>query len=131
MTIVPEADRLVLDVKVAPQDIDQVYVGQTAHVRFSAFNQRTTPVLEASVARISADVMQDNSRNGAEPAVREAVPYYSLRLTLTEDSQKQLGSLKLVPGMPVEAHVTTDRRTAMSYFMKPLSDQFARAFRER
>jgi HlyD family secretion protein len=34
-------------------------------------------------------------------------------------------------GMPVEAFVQTDTRTVMSYLLKPLHDQIAKAFRER
>ena len=37
----------------------------------------------------------------------------------------------LVPGMPAEVHIRTSERTALSYFLKPLTDQVARAFTER
>ncbi|MDQ8698206.1 HlyD family type I secretion periplasmic adaptor subunit [Hyphomicrobium sp. LHD-15] len=130
MLIVPNADRLVIDAKVAPQDIDQVRVGQIAHVRFSAFNQRTTPDMTATVSRVSADLMMDHAR-AANGAPSEGVPYYSVRLTLTADAQEKLGDLKLIPGMPAEVHIATGDRTALTYFSKPLTDQFARAFRER
>ena len=43
----------------------------------------------------------------------------------------RLGDNKLIPGMPVEAFVQTGDRTMFSYLMKPLSDQFMRAFREK
>jgi HlyD family secretion protein len=130
MLIVPNADRLVIDAKVAPQDIDQVRVGHVGHVRFSAFNQRTTPDLTATVTRVSADLLMEQARPG-EAASAGSVPYYSVRLTLTEDGAKKLGDLRLVPGMPAEVHITTGDRTAFTYFAKPLSDQFARAFKER
>ena len=54
-----------------------------------------------------------------------------MRLSLTEDAVEKLGALKLVPGMPAEVHITTAERTALTYFTKPLTDQFSRAFRER
>ncbi|WP_295559315.1 HlyD family type I secretion periplasmic adaptor subunit [uncultured Hyphomicrobium sp.] len=130
MLIVPNADRLVIDAKVAPQDIDQISVGQLAHVRFSAFNQRTTPDVTATVTRVSADLMLEQP-HGAEPGMTGGVPYYSVRLALTEDGLKKLRDLKLMPGMPAEVHITTGERTALTYFTKPLTDQFARAFRER
>lgn len=130
MLIVPNADRLVIDAKVAPQDIDQISVGQLAHVRFSAFNQRTTPDVTATVTRVSADLMLEQP-HGAEPGTTGGVPYYSVRLALTEDGLKKLRDLKLMPGMPAEVHITTGERTALTYFTKPLTDQFARAFRER
>lgn len=128
MLIVPDADRLVIDAKVAPQDIDQVKLGQRAHVRFSAFNQRATPDVPAVVTRVSADLMQDQARGGYGP--REGnPPHYSVRLEFNDDGQ--LGDLLLIPGMPAEVFITTGERTALSYLTKPLTDQFARAFRER
>ena len=36
----------------------------------------------------------------------------------------------LVPGMPVEAFIRTGERTPLSFLTKPLSDYFAKAFRE-
>ncbi len=86
MLIVPNADRLVIDAKVAPQDIDQVKVGQIAHVRFSAFNQRTTPEVTAVVSRVSADLMVEPTRGEGS-----GIPYYNARLTLTEDGTPEAG----------------------------------------
>lgn len=50
---------------------------------------------------------------------------------LTDDAKQKLAGLTLLPGMPVEVHIKTTDRTALAYFAKPISDQFARAFRER
>lgn len=130
MLIVPNADRLVIDAKIEPQSIDQVKVGQIAHVRFSAFNQRTTPEVKAVVTRVSADLMTEVPRPG-ESAQADNVPHYKVRLELDEEAHAKLAGLKLVPGMPAEVHIKTSDRTALSYLMKPLTDQFARAFRER
>jgi HlyD family secretion protein len=66
-----------------------------------------------------------------DPAAAGGIPYYNVRLALTEEGQKKMADLKLIPGMPAEAHIKTGDRTAFTYFTKPLSDQFARAFRER
>ena len=43
----------------------------------------------------------------------------------------RLGEVKLLPGMPVEAFIQTGERTVISYLMKPLHDQFMRAFKEK
>ena len=127
MLIVPEADKLVIDAKVSPQDIDQISLGQTAFVRFSAFNHRTTPEVTATVTRVSADlVVEQGARGGGGE-----IAYYSVRLALTDDAKQKLSGLTLIPGMPVEVHIKTSDRTALSYFAKPLADQFARAFKER
>lgn len=125
MQIVPAADKLVIDAKVAPQDIDQVAVGAPAHVRIMAGNQRTTPDLNATVMLVSADLAKD------PPGAQPTAPYYQVRLYLPPEEIRKLGDLKLVPGMPAEAYIQTYARTPLAYLMKPLQDQLVRTFRER
>ena len=121
MLVVPDSDRLTVEAKVNPQDIDKVQLGQNATLRFSAFNFRTTPEIFGSVSQVSADITTDQ---------RTSQSYYTIRIALPADEVARLGNVKLVPGMPVEAFVNTGDRTVMSYLMKPLSDQINRAFRE-
>lgn len=59
LLIVPDDDVLSVEVKVRPFDIDQLQIGQSATLRFSAFNLRSTPELSGSVSRISADTQSD------------------------------------------------------------------------
>jgi HlyD family secretion protein len=122
MLIVPEADNLSVEVKVNPQDIDQLQLNQKAILRFSAFNARTTPEIEGVVTRISADTSTDQ---------RTGVNYYTIRIAMPPEQIERLGNVKLLPGMPVEAFVQTGERTMLSYLMKPLHDQVMRAFREK
>jgi HlyD family secretion protein len=122
MLIVPESDFLSVEAKISPQDIDQLHVGQAASLRFSAFNQRTTPEIQGAVSRISADVTSDQ---------RTGQNFYTARISITSDELAKLGSVKLLPGMPAEIFAKTHDRSVLSYFTKPLSDQIVRAFRER
>ncbi|SJZ38760.1 HlyD family secretion protein [Enhydrobacter aerosaccus] len=122
MLIVPNSDRLVIDAKLPPHNIDQVHLGQRATLRFPAFDQRTTPEIEGEVVRIGADVTQDDKKNES---------YYSVRITLSDDEVGRLGSVALIAGMPAEAFIGTGSRTALSYLVKPMRDQIARAFKER
>jgi HlyD family secretion protein len=122
MLIVPETDTLMVEARINPQDINQVQLGQKALLRFSAFNVRTTPEITGTVTRISADTATD-PRTGAS--------YYTIRIAMTAEEIARLGNVKLLPGMPVEAFVQTGERTVISYLMKPLTDQFHRAFREK
>jgi HlyD family secretion protein len=121
MLIVPEADNLTIEARIAPQDIDQLHTGQSALLRFSAFDQRTTPEIDGEVNLISADLTQDQ-RTGAS--------YYLVHITPNSRELARLGNVKLVPGMPVEAFIQTGERTVLSYLVKPLRDQITKAFRE-
>jgi HlyD family secretion protein len=122
MLIVPESDSLMVEAKVAPQDIDQIHIGQHAVLRFAAFNQRTTPELDGEVIHIGADVAQDD---------KASEPYYSVRIRVVDGELARLEGLQLLAGMPVEAFIETTPRTVASFLVKPLTDQLARAFRGR
>jgi HlyD family secretion protein len=122
MEIVPESDALAIEARLTPHDIDQVRRGQTAYLRFSAFNQRTTPQLAGVVSYVSADLSRDAQTNST---------YYTVRITLSGEERRRLGDLTLIAGMPVDAFLQTGSRTMMSYLLKPLSDQFQRMFIER
>jgi len=122
MLIVPRADLLTVEARIAPADIDQVRVGQHAVLRFSAFNQRTTPEVKGEVSVVSADVTED-SKTGAS--------YYTVRIALSESELARLKGFRLVPGMPVECFIQTRSRSVISYLTKPLADQVVRAWRER
>ena len=122
MLVVPSSEGLVVEAKVQPQDIDQLQLGQPAVLRFATFNQRTTPEINGTLARISADALLDQRTGQAS---------YLVRIALAPEEIGRLGDVKLVPGMPVEAFLQTGNRSVMSYLVKPLHDQIARAFRER
>lgn len=122
MLIVPQADTLVVEARIAPQDIDQIRPGQRVALRFSAFSQQTTPEIFATLSRVSADLTREAQTN---------VSFYTVRVTIPEEEMKKLDGKALLPGMPVETFIQTGSRTALSYLIKPFEDQVARAFRER
>lgn len=122
MEVVPDSDDLQIEARLQPNDIDQVRMGQTAFIRFSAFNQRVTPQLNGRVSYVSADISHDQQSNA---------PYFTVRVTLPEDERRRLAGLQLVSGMPAEVFMQTGSRTMMSYLLKPIADQLQRAFVER
>jgi HlyD family secretion protein len=121
MLIVPQSEGLSVEARVPPQNIDQIRPGQKVMVRFSAFDQATTPQLAGAVSVVAADITRDPRTNQ---------PYYSVRITISDGEIARLNGLQLVPGMPAEAHLQTHMRTALSYLAKPLTDQLSRAFKE-
>lgn len=122
MLIVPEGDDLALEVQIAPKDIDQLQLGQKTVLRMSAFNLQTTPEVNGYVNRIAADLTTDE---------KTGVSYYLARLAVSPEELAKLKNLRLMPGMPAEAMIQTGERTALSYLVKPLSDQINRPFKEK
>jgi HlyD family secretion protein len=122
MEVVPDSDDLQIEAKLQPNDIDQVRKGQQAFVRFSAFNQRVTPQLIGQVSYVSPDTTKDQ---------QSGTSYFTVRIMLPEEERRRLAGLQLSSGMPAEVFMQTGSRTMLSYLLKPILDQFQRAFVER
>jgi len=121
LLIVPGTEALLVEARFSPTDRDQIAIGQAARLRFTAFNQRTTPEVVGVVTHIAADVVNE---------ARSGQSYYNGRVRIDAQALAKLEHVKFVPGMPVEVIIATAKRTALSYFTKPFVDQFNRAFRE-
>lgn len=121
LQIIPTSDGLVFETRIDPAAVDQVYVGQEAKLVLAAFNQTTTPELQGTVRNVSPDTVVDQSTG---------LSFYRATITATQQELSRLQGLEMIPGMPVEAFLRTDRRSVLSYLVKPLTDQIKRAFRE-
>nr|WP_011116756.1 HlyD family type I secretion periplasmic adaptor subunit [Ruegeria sp. PR1b]AAN05150.1 RB129 [Ruegeria sp. PR1b] len=120
--LVPQDRPLVISAQVAPTDIDQIYVGQSVSVRLPALDQRRTPELFGTVTRVSADAFQDDASGRS---------FYRSEIQLDPGELERLPEgTSLVPGMPVSSFLKTADRSPLAYLIKPLTDYFARAFRE-
>lgn len=120
--VVPQDRPLVVAAQVPTIHVDQVYPGQMVTLRFSAFDQRTTPELIGEVTLISADAFQDDATG---------MSFYRAEIELAPGEEDKLPTeVALIPGMPVEAFLRTQDRTPLAYLVKPLSDYFVKAFRE-
>ena len=122
MMIVPDADQLIVETHVKPQDRDQLALDQTTRVRFSSFNQRTTPEVLGTVFRISGDIVRDT---------RTGQTYYNVGVRVPEAELAKLKGAKLAAGMPADTFFKTTDRTMMSYLLKPLTDHWQNSFSGR
>jgi len=125
LNIVPANEQLMVEVRLLPQDIDQITVGQTAEVRFSAFRQREMPKIEGKLVLVSADRLIDETS-------QDRHPYYLGRVMVTPKGLRDLANLKLelVPGMPADVFIKTGTRTFWRYMTAPFSDLLVRSLRE-
>ena len=94
---------------------------ENAGLRFTTFRKRSTPIIAGRVTAISADATLDEKTQAA---------YYFVDVQLIEKEMERLGNVELISGMPVEAFLQTEARTPASYVVRPISDFFARAFRD-
>ncbi|MEZ5917569.1 MAG: HlyD family type I secretion periplasmic adaptor subunit [Parvularculaceae bacterium] len=123
MDIVPRGDELLISARIAPRDVDKVKPGQSAVIRFTAFNARNTPETIGEVRQVSADNLTDQN---------SGMQYYLVLIDLPPKAELEntLRNQELVPGMPVESFIRTGARPAISYLLKPLTDALSRSMRE-
>jgi len=121
LDIIPKDATLVIEAEVNPNDIDIVKVGLEAQVRLTAFKQRSTPLLQGHVTRVSADSFT-HEHNGTT--------YFLARISIDPEEREKLNGGDLYPGMAAEVMVVTGEQTAVEYILGPLTNSFRRAFRE-
>ncbi len=121
MLLAPDARALTVEAKIATRNIDQIFPGQSVNIRFTAFDQRTTPEVAGTVSSISPDAVTDQ---------RSGLTYYPIRILPDDEGVKKLQGLTLYPGMPAEVFIKIADRSVISYFSKPLMDQINHTFRE-
>ncbi|MBB4569536.1 HlyD family type I secretion periplasmic adaptor subunit [Rhizobium leucaenae] len=124
MEILPNNVPLIIEAQVLRTSIDQLREGESASIRLSSLNRRTTPVLNGKVFYVSADSIEDNSGSTQRDV-------YVVRVQIPSDEIKRIPGFKPVPGMPADVLIKTSERTFFEYLSKPVVDSMSRAFRER
>ncbi|MFV0473465.1 MAG: HlyD family type I secretion periplasmic adaptor subunit [Pikeienuella sp.] len=119
--VVPSDANLIVEVQIDTRNVDQVFPGQEARLRFPAFSSRTTPDLAGKVTQVSPDAFTDDQTGRS---------YYLVQLAMDPGEIEKISHVELVAGMPVEAYIRTGDRSPFTYFTKPLADYFNKAFRE-
>ncbi|MET0409152.1 MAG: HlyD family type I secretion periplasmic adaptor subunit [Hyphomicrobium sp.] len=121
-SIIPDNDKLVVDALVPPKDIDRVHNGSQARIRFTSFDRTTTPEIKGQVMWVSPD---------QELVGEYKRPVFRVRIGFDTAELARLHGSTIGPGMEAEVMLTGNERTALSFIMKPMTDQLHHAFRER
>lgn len=122
MSIVPKNDSFIVEARVPAQDIDNIYPGQHADIRFSAFNQRKASIIDGVVEHVSADSFEDESTG---------IQYYKARVKITDHGAENMTeNMQLLSGMPAEVMIVTGEKTLFEYIVQPINEMLNRAMRE-
>jgi epimerase transport system membrane fusion protein len=118
--IVPQSEELIIEANISPLDIDRIFEGQEASIRFSSFSS-AVPTIFGTLLSFSADAFTDQNTG---------MSYYEARIEVSPEGMKELGDLELLPGMPAEVFINTGSRTLLQYLFKPFSNAMARSLNE-
>ena len=126
MDIVPEKTPMLIQARIAPDDADDIRVGQRTLIKFSGLHERTLPNLEGRVTRLSADSFTDEKSGTSYFTAEVVVPREQLRLI----RQVRGPGFALRAGMPVQVLIPLRARSALDYALEPLIGSFWSSFRE-
>lgn len=121
LQIVPLEDKLIVDTRIRPEDIDSVVTGLETDIVFPSFSNREIPRILGKVSYVSADALTD-PRSGAS--------FFSAQVTIAQDQMDKLGEHELVPGMPAEVFIKTGEKSPIAYLTEPLTQSLRHAWRE-
>ena len=127
LDIVPDAAPLVIKANFAPGDIDGVYEGRTAEVKFLSLHERDLPILLGSIRNVSADSLSDEKSGQRYFTAEIVVPQRQIAML----RQVRGADLGIRPGVPVSVLVKLRQRTALQYMFDPLMETFRRSMHER
>jgi len=122
LEIVPINDQLDVEAHVRPEDADDVHIGMSAKVNLGAYKQRRLPMITGTVTTVSADRLTDQKTGQA---------YFNVEIAVDLNQLKDYPDVKLIPGMPVDVSLETGSRTALEYFLEPITAVFRHGMRER
>ncbi|MGL0817876.1 HlyD family type I secretion periplasmic adaptor subunit [Vibrio vulnificus] len=119
MELVPLDSRLIVEARIAPQDIAYVKVGLEATVKFTAYDFVIYGGQKGKVVYVSADSLK----------TEEGDPYYRAHIELMADDASQQ-NFRIIPGMQAMVDILSGEKTVLSYWLKPLLRAKETALRE-
>jgi len=107
--IVPSDDQLLVEARIAPQDIAFLHPGQPATIKLTAYDYAIYGGLQAELEHISADTITDEEGN----------TFYLVRVRSLEN-ENVADRLQVIPGMTAQVDIVTGKRTVMQFMLKPV-----------
>ncbi len=122
MQIVPSGGALLVEVQISTGDIGHVKPGQPVLVKVSSYEYSRFGGVDGELMKISATSVLDP----------QGLAVFKGWIGLNQSFVgKQEGRYQILPGMDVQADITTGDKTFLQYLLKPLTDAMGEAFRER
>ena len=126
MEIVPIEDDLVIEAKVSPADIGFIALGQDAAVKIDAFDYTIYGDLAGTLFYISADTLEENTRQGDLPFYRVHVRTDGKRFSAVPNKD-----LQILSGMTATVEIRTGKNTILNYLLKPIAKTLVESMGER
>jgi len=124
--VVPDGAPLIVEANIRPDDVRGIALGSHADVRLTAYNSRTTPMLDGQVTYISADALTDSDKRAHFYVVRVEVSTQAL----AKANRLARETVVLGPGLRTEVYIRKHARSAFDYLLEPVRDGIRKSMRD-
>lgn len=121
LELMPEGAGLLVETRVAVEDIDEVSMGSQARVSLTAYSFRSTPPVQGEVVMVAAGTSTDRATGQT---------YYPVHIRIKDAELAALPNVKTLPGMPAQAMIETGRQTLADYLISPVLASMSQAMKE-
>jgi HlyD family secretion protein len=122
LSILPDGEQLVLEVKVLNRDIGFIREGMPAKVKMATFPFQEFGVIEGEVLHVSPNAIVDKDLGLVFPT----------RIKLKETSVNVRGrEVTFTPGMAATGEIVTRRKSVLTFLIEPVTRRFNEAFSVR
>lgn len=119
--VVPFDANLMIEARIRPEEVSNVFAGQPARIKFTAFKYRNSSIVTGKVTYVSGDRLVDRGTNQ---------PYYTVIVGADSESLAAVSELKLQAGMPAEVYIEGTTQTALQYLLEPITSTLRKAGRQ-
>ncbi|MDJ0734236.1 MAG: HlyD family efflux transporter periplasmic adaptor subunit [Nostocaceae cyanobacterium] len=122
LSILPDGEELMLEVKVLNRDIGFIHEGMTAKVKMATFPFQEFGTIEGEVEQVSPNAIVD----------KELGLVFPTRIKLKKHSVVVRGQeVSLNPGMTASAEIVTRKKSILTFIVEPVTRRFSEAFSVR
>lgn len=122
LSILPDSEELLLEVKVLNRDIGFIHEGMRAKVKMATFPFQEFGTINGEVVKVSANAVSDKQFGLVFPT----------RIKLNKHSIKVHGQdVQLTPGMSATGEIITRKKSILTFLIEPITRRFSEAFSVR
>lgn len=121
LDLVPDNQTLIIEAHIAVDNVAEVKLGMPADIRFTAYKQRSTALVDGKVSYLSPDHITSQENK---------VPHYTVHVEIQKSSLDRAPEIQPSPGMQAEIFLKTRSRTMLDYLMEPITSTLRKSLRE-
>lgn len=127
MSVLPQGENVILEVKVLNRDIGFIRAGQKVKVKLATFPFQEFGIVDGEVLKVSPNAIVEKDENG-----QSLGPVFLTQVRLKQRMIDVHGKqVELTPGMAATGEIVTRQKSVLTFLVEPVTRRFSEAFSVR